>query len=93
MDENDDRPFTPDWYSPPGDTIEAVMKERGMTLDQFAQKMGQHPLWCASLLCGSERITPELAQKLSEVIGSTPGFWERREATYRKDKKRITGSD
>jgi hypothetical protein len=34
-----------------------------------------------------------LARKLSEVIGSTPGFWERREATYRKDKKRITGSD
>lgn len=78
--------FDPDWCSPPGETIEEIMRDREMSLDDFAQKMGQEPLWCASLLCGSERITPEIAQKLSEIVGSTPDFWIRREAHYREDK-------
>jgi hypothetical protein len=32
------RPFTPDWVSPPGDTIADLLEERDWTQVQFAER-------------------------------------------------------
>lgn len=87
-----ERPFTPDWFSPPGDTIRDILDERGCSIETFAAEMRKPLLWCSGLLEGREELTESVAQKLSKVIGSTPEFWLRREATYRADKERLTGS-
>ena len=29
--------FSPDWVSPPGDTIDAILEERGLTRDELAK--------------------------------------------------------
>lgn len=89
MDEQDD--FLPDWYSAPGDTIANILEEREMTEARFAERTGLSQGQVDCLLSGDEPITEEIAQKLSEVLGSTPGFWLRREAQYRAEKKRLTG--
>lgn len=86
--------FKPDWYSPPGDTVQEALKDRGISFQDFAKKIfGDDQVLTASFLMGKERLTPEIAQQLSELIGVTPEFWLKREATYRADKKRITGSE
>lgn len=93
MDEQEDRPFTPDWYSPTGHTIKWLIEHRKIPVSELAEKLDKPVDWCERLLIGDERIDSEMAGKLADFLGSTQGFWERREATYRKDRKRITGSE
>ena len=83
--------FNPDWYSPPGDTIQDVLEERKLSLSDFAQQMNISLLESGNLLSGKMVINKEIAKKLSIVLGSTPQFWLNRELGYRKDKARIEG--
>jgi HTH-type transcriptional regulator/antitoxin HigA len=75
--------FTPDWVSPPGDTIIDALEERDWTQSQFAERIGYTEKHVSLLINAKVPITEESAQKLSRVIGSTPEFWLRREAQYR----------
>jgi len=78
-----DLSFTPDWVSPPGDTIIDALEERDWTQSQFAERLGYTEKHISLLINAKVPITEESAQKLSRVIGSTPEFWLRREALYR----------
>ena len=75
--------FTPEWVSPPGDTITDAIKEREWTKAQLAERLGYTEKHVSLLINAKVPITEESAQKLSRVIGSTPEFWLRREAQYR----------
>lgn len=77
------RPFTPDWVSPPGDTIADVLEERDWTQIELAERLGYSTKFISQLINGKAPINEETALKLERVLGSTAAFWLRREAQYR----------
>lgn len=83
------RPFMPDWVSAPGETIESILEERGMTLDEFSISIQKTPAEVQQLLGGQMEITEDLAQTLSSVLGASPKFWLNRERQYREDSARL----
>lgn len=76
-------PFTPDWVSPPGDTILDLLEERDWTQAQLAERLGYTKKQISQLINGKAPITEETALKLGQVLGSTTRFWLNREANYR----------
>lgn len=76
-------PISDDWLSPPGDTIEDLLEERGWTKGELAERLGRTPKHVSELVSGVAPISAETAAKLSRVLGSTPEFWLEREGQYR----------
>lgn len=86
MAETHTYPFCPDWGSPPpGATIADSMEERGWNRSELADRLQSTTDFVDSLLSGEALINEELAAKLENILGSTAGFWLRREALYRED--------
>ncbi|MDT4831736.1 hypothetical protein FQZ97_652540 [compost metagenome] len=67
---------------PPGDTISDVLVEKGIGFSDFADMLGGSQGYVDSLIKGDVRITENLASRLSEILGASPGFWLRRERLY-----------
>jgi len=82
-------PFTPDWVSPPGDTIADLLEERDWTQAQLAEHLGYTTKHISQLISGKAPIGKETALKLERVLGSTAGFWLNREALYRAQLAKI----
>jgi HTH-type transcriptional regulator/antitoxin HigA len=82
--------FTPDWVSPPGDTINDILDERGWTQADFAKRMGMSTKHLNEIIKGKKPITHDTAVKLERVLGSTAEFWLNRELQYRQNLVRIT---
>ena len=80
--------FRPDWISAPGDTIEDIIDERGWTQAELAERTGFTRKHVNDLVKGRARVTPDAAERLSRVLGSTTQFWLVREAQYRSAQKR-----
>jgi len=76
--------FTPDWISPPGDTISDLLEERGWSYTEFAERIGYTKKHITQLLAGKASITEDTARKLELVLGGKIGFWLSREAQYRE---------
>ncbi|AXK90507.1 Lambda-like Cro/C1-type repressor [Cylindrospermopsis raciborskii virus RM-2018a] len=75
--------FTPDWVSPPGDTILDLLEEHNLTQIQLLERLGYTVKHINQLINGKAPINEEIAIKLEQVLGSTAGFWLNREAQYR----------
>jgi HTH-type transcriptional regulator / antitoxin HigA len=75
--------FTPDWISPPGDTIADLIEEREWSQVDLANRLGYSEKHISLLINGKAPITEETALKLENVLGSTISFWLSREAQYR----------
>ena len=84
--------FRPDWASPPGDTIADLLEERGWSQAELSRHLGWTPRQVSQLLKGKAPVTEDVAQRLSEVLGSTVGFWLTREAQYRAQRVRVEGA-
>ncbi len=76
-------PFSPDWVSPPGDTILDLIEERGWTQAELADRLGYSPKHVSQLVNGKAGLTTEAAVRLTRVLGSSVDFWLVREAQYR----------
>lgn len=76
--------FTPDWVSPPGDTIADLLEERGWTQVELAQRLDFTTKHISLLINGKAPIAEETALKLERVLGGDIGFWLSREAQYRE---------
>jgi HTH-type transcriptional regulator/antitoxin HigA len=74
--------FAPDWLSPPGDTIDDLLEELGWSKAEFAERTGFTAKHVNELVKGRVPITADAAERLSLVLGSTPGFWLVRDAQY-----------
>lgn len=75
--------FTPDWISPPGDTIAEILEEKDWTQVEFAERLQNTPKFVSQLINGKAPITEDTAVRLARVLGSTEKFWLNREANYR----------
>lgn len=79
--------FTPNWVTPPGETIQDLINERRLDADELQRKLGISNL--ESLLSGTMLIDQKLADALARELGPSAEFWIKREENYRRDKKRI----
>ena len=75
--------FSPDWVSPPGDTIADILEEKDWTQVELAERLQNTPKFVSQLINGKAPITEDTAVRLSRVLGSTEKFWLNREANYR----------
>jgi HTH-type transcriptional regulator/antitoxin HigA len=80
----DDAPFNPDWVSPPGDTIQDLLEEKGWTQAEFSRRLGYTEKHVSLLINGKVPLTEEGAVRLQNVLGGSLGFWLAREAQYRE---------
>ncbi len=75
--------FTPNWVSPPGETIADLLEERGWTQADLAHRLSFTSKHVNELVQGKAALSADAASRLATVLGSTAGFWLRREAQYR----------
>jgi len=83
---------TPDWISPPGDTILDFIEERDWTQKKLSQRLGCSGKHINLLINGKSPITDDMAFKLEKVVGGSSGFWMSREAKYRERLARIVAA-
>lgn len=84
--------FDPDWASPPGATIAAILKERSLTAADLGDRIGQSHGDVEALLEGRSTITLALARRLSSVLGASVEFWMARDYTYREAVSKLEAS-
>ncbi|HEV2687132.1 MAG TPA: ImmA/IrrE family metallo-endopeptidase [Bryobacteraceae bacterium] len=85
--------FHPNWISTPGDTINDLLRERGITLAEFADRMGLTLDGVTELVQGRSTITIRVARRLEEVLGASVEFWMSRDFQYREDVVRLRVPD
>ena len=76
--------FNPDWRSPPGDTIQDILDERKISVEQFAESISMSVYLTEQLLKGEVHINDNIASRLARSLGSSKKFWLNREAKYRE---------
>ncbi|HEL8054334.1 TPA: HigA family addiction module antidote protein, partial [Escherichia coli] len=59
----------------PGQIISETLEDMNIPLRKFARAMEIAPSTASRLLSGHTAVTPEMAIRLSMVIGSTPETW------------------
>lgn len=85
--------FHPDWVSAPGDTIADILRERGLSVDEFAVHIGHTPDQANDLLQGRATITIGIARRLEQAVGGSVEFWMSRDFQYRQDVVRLQPVD
>jgi len=87
--------FNPDWVSPPGETIAAILRERSLSEADLADRIEQSLEDVQALLEGRSTITLALARRLSSVLGASVEFWMARDYRYREtvSKLQVTHKD
>jgi addiction module HigA family antidote len=76
--------YTPDYVSPPGETLLEILEERGMTQAELAERTGRPKKTINEIINGKAAITPETALQLELVLGVPARFWNNRERLYRE---------
>ncbi|BAU62877.1 plasmid maintenance system antidote protein [Stanieria sp. NIES-3757] len=76
--------YTPDYVSPPGETLEEILEEKGMSQAELAERTGRPKKTISEIINGKAAITPETALQLERVLGVPAGFWNNRERQYRE---------
>jgi len=84
-----EKAFSPDWASAPGDTITDILRERNLSEIEFARQLGQSLEDVKSLLQGRATITLDVARRLERVIGASVEFWMTRDFQYREDVTKV----
>lgn len=69
-------PFEPNWVSPTFDTITDILVEKNISLNEFYFKTNFNH---------TSPIDLHMANKLADLLGSTPKFWIKRDEQYRSD--------
>lgn len=68
---------------PPGEYLEEVIEELGMTKDELARRMNRPAPKLSSIFKGEKTITPDTALQLEKVVGVPAHIWTGLEAEYR----------
>ncbi len=68
---------------PPGEYLEEVIEELGMTKDELARRMNRPAPKLSAIFKGEKSITPDTALQLEKVVGVPAHIWAGIEAEYR----------
>ena len=77
--------FEPNWVVTPGEIISERLEDRNWTQVEFASRLNVSEKHVSQLVNAHVQINASLAQKLSNVLGSSPGYWLKLEALYQAD--------
>jgi antitoxin HigA-1 len=79
-------------HNPPhaGEIISDIMEDLDIGIRELARALAVAPSTASRMVSGLTAITPEMAIKLSAVIGSTPAMWLRIQAAYDLDRAEKT---
>ncbi len=73
---------------PPGEYLEEVLEDMGMSKDELAKRMGRPPSKLSHIFKGGKAITAETALQLERVVGVPAHIWLGLESEYRLTLKR-----
>jgi len=76
--------YAPDVVSAPGETLEELLEERGMSQAELADRTGRPKKTINEIIRGKAAITAETALQLEKVLGVPATFWITREQNYRE---------
>ncbi len=76
--------YTPELVSVPGETLQEVLEDRGITQAELAERAGRPKKTINEIIQGKAAITPETALQLERVLGIPAGFWNNLERNYRE---------
>jgi len=68
---------------PPGEYLEEVIDDLGMTKDELARRMNRPAPKLSAIFKGGKTITPDTALQLEKVVGVPAHVWTGLEAEYR----------
>lgn len=68
---------------PPGEYLEEVLDDLGMTKDELAKRMDRPATKLSGIFSGKKAITPDTALQLEKVVGIPAHVWTGLEAEYR----------
>jgi HTH-type transcriptional regulator/antitoxin HigA len=68
---------------PPGEYLEEVIEELGMSKDELAKRMDRPAPKLSAIFKGNKAITPDTALQLEKVVGVPAHVWTGLEAEYR----------
>lgn len=78
-----------DYAVSPGETLQELLEERGMSQRDLARRAGLSPKHVNKLLRGLVPLSADVAVRLERVTGTPARLWNRLEANYRSDLARI----
>lgn len=78
-----------DYATPPGETLQDLMEEQGLTQRDLARRADLSPKHVNQLLHGLVSLSPAVAQRLELVTGMPARMWNQLEALYQSDLQRI----
>ena len=84
---------TPAEAFPPSEYLRDELEQRGWTVADLAEAMGQPVHAVAEMLDKETAITTETARALSEALGTTPEVWLNLQAAYRLHQLRAAQGD
>lgn len=68
---------------PPGEYLEEVLAELGMSKAELARRMGRPATKISAIFKGEKAITPETAMQLEKVVGVPANIWLGMESEFR----------
>ncbi len=80
--------YLPELVSVPGETLQEVLDERGISQAELAERMGRSKKTINEIIQGKAAITPETALQLERVLGIPAAFWNNLEGNYRVNQAR-----
>lgn len=76
--------YNPDAVSAPGETLQEMLIDRGMTQTELAERLGLTHKTVNEIIKGKAPISHDTALALETVLGAPASFWNRYEAAYRE---------
>ena len=75
---------TPAEALPPGEYLRDELGERGWTVTEFADMVGQPAQAVSEILNANQPITPETAQSFADALGTSPDLWLNLQTAYHR---------
>lgn len=66
----------------PGYYIKEVIEDMDITQEDFAKRLGTTPKNLSLIIRGEQRLTPEIAMKLSKLLNSSITYWQNLQSAY-----------
>ncbi|WP_194724100.1 helix-turn-helix domain-containing protein [Noviherbaspirillum malthae] len=83
------RPFTPNYAIPPGDSLIELLEALGLSQADLAERTGRPKKTINEIAKGKAAITPETALQFERVLGVPSSYWNALEQNYRAALARI----
>ena len=86
-------PYSPDYATPPGWTLEETLEELSMSHTELARRTGLSPEHIHQLVRGKVPITTDVAQRLERATGVPDRLWNNLESRYREYRAGLVSED